>query len=454
MPIKFRCQHCRQFLGISRAQAGSIVDCPTCGRTIRVPALDGTVAPLPSPGLDPKDSKLAAALDELASIGDANGLPQPDDFRASEAPANAGRDTAMPEPPADRAGPKLRNFVVLGPEGQPIDFDSLPDPSSTEPVDPEAPPSGSKVRTLDEIPSLPPVRAQESQDGSEIPLPPPTPAPVLPEDDNDHQERPWAETAQPGDSWKNLLAAASDQSGAKPDEDSQDPSQPGTIPENGTSGPETGRTSAGLILVFGGVATVLFAAGFWVGRVTTAAREVSQSRPDKVLNGSPVEGPADEEGASGEEQPSPQIDTEPSFRGRITFQADGQRKPDREARVLFLPVSRSGSLKLSVSGFRPGDAEADQRIASAALSAMGGAFALTSEKGEFEVTLPSSGQFHVLVLSNSVIQEEGTADPEVESVVGEFFERPAQLIGRVQCFLDEVRWDGNGTEPLDHSFRN
>ena len=78
MPIKFRCQQCRQFLGISRAQAGEVVDCPTCGRTIRVPELDGTVKPLPKPGLKFDDTRLKSALDEIAQIGHQT---QVDEFR-------------------------------------------------------------------------------------------------------------------------------------------------------------------------------------------------------------------------------------------------------------------------------------------------------------------------------------------------------------------------------------
>ncbi|MCH8831014.1 MAG: hypothetical protein IID45_15690, partial [Planctomycetes bacterium] len=69
MPIKFRCEHCRQFLGISRSKAGELVDCPTCGRTLRVPQLDGTREPIPDPKLDMQDSALAGALDALAMIG-------------------------------------------------------------------------------------------------------------------------------------------------------------------------------------------------------------------------------------------------------------------------------------------------------------------------------------------------------------------------------------------------
>lgn len=69
MPIKFRCVHCRQLLGISRGKAGQPVDCPSCGRTVRVPNLDGRVDPIATPELDLQDSALAKALDQLAMIG-------------------------------------------------------------------------------------------------------------------------------------------------------------------------------------------------------------------------------------------------------------------------------------------------------------------------------------------------------------------------------------------------
>ncbi len=69
MPIKFRCPNCQQFLGISRSKAGSVTDCPTCGRTLRVPNLDGEVSPLPPPRLNFEDRDLQRALGALASLG-------------------------------------------------------------------------------------------------------------------------------------------------------------------------------------------------------------------------------------------------------------------------------------------------------------------------------------------------------------------------------------------------
>lgn len=97
MPIKFRCNYCRQFLGISRAQAGGIVDCPTCGRSIRVPLLDGTLQPLPEPELNLQDAHLARALDELARLtsGDSQLI-----FKSSEAEVDADDDAEneIPQP--------------------------------------------------------------------------------------------------------------------------------------------------------------------------------------------------------------------------------------------------------------------------------------------------------------------------------------------------------------------
>ncbi len=76
MPIKFRCRHCRQFLGISRAQAGEITNCPQCGKAIRVPGLDGSVAPIPTPKLNYKDAQLADALSELSQLEPRDELQQ------------------------------------------------------------------------------------------------------------------------------------------------------------------------------------------------------------------------------------------------------------------------------------------------------------------------------------------------------------------------------------------
>ncbi len=70
MPIKFHCQHCDQLLGISRSRAGAVVDCPQCGRSLRVPELDGRTRKLPKAAANAKtDSGLMSALSELSALG-------------------------------------------------------------------------------------------------------------------------------------------------------------------------------------------------------------------------------------------------------------------------------------------------------------------------------------------------------------------------------------------------
>ncbi len=82
MPIKFRCEYCRQLLGIAESKAASLVDCPTCGRTLRVPNRDGTIERPPKPAVNLADDGLRRALDELAQIG----RPDEDDLPLASRP--------------------------------------------------------------------------------------------------------------------------------------------------------------------------------------------------------------------------------------------------------------------------------------------------------------------------------------------------------------------------------
>jgi DNA-directed RNA polymerase subunit RPC12/RpoP len=41
MPIRFRCQHCGQLMGIARRKAGTEVACPKCQQQVLVPPADG-----------------------------------------------------------------------------------------------------------------------------------------------------------------------------------------------------------------------------------------------------------------------------------------------------------------------------------------------------------------------------------------------------------------------------
>lgn len=78
MPIRFRCKHCKQNLGISRSKAGDVVDCPTCGRSIKVPRRDGQAEDVDRPQMNFHDPKIADAMAELQSLGNPSPVTKDD----------------------------------------------------------------------------------------------------------------------------------------------------------------------------------------------------------------------------------------------------------------------------------------------------------------------------------------------------------------------------------------
>ncbi|REJ87470.1 MAG: hypothetical protein DWQ34_24955 [Planctomycetota bacterium] len=133
MPIKFRCPQCKQFLGISRSKAGTVTDCPTCGRALRVPNLDGSVLPLPKAELNLQDTGLVNALEALARLN-ANESHESADAVRSE-PESAGPavvvsvDDAGPVPLPEpvEVEPPLPAEIVVSPAPPKTDDDSRGD---------------------------------------------------------------------------------------------------------------------------------------------------------------------------------------------------------------------------------------------------------------------------------------------------------------------------------------
>ncbi|MEZ5943087.1 MAG: hypothetical protein R3C18_16970 [Planctomycetaceae bacterium] len=130
MPIKFRCPHCQQFLGISRAKAGVVTDCPMCGRTIRVPNLDGSVEELPQPKMDLDDKELRSALAALASLESDEPVP-------------------VVEQPK-KVAPEVLSAPVAAVEVIPIEPEVYEEPTRSEPV---PTPSPDPLKDLAEAPA-------------------------------------------------------------------------------------------------------------------------------------------------------------------------------------------------------------------------------------------------------------------------------------------------------------
>ena len=379
MPIKFRCPNCQQFLGISRAKAGLITDCPTCGRTIRVPELDGSVKPLPKAELNLKDSELAHALDALARIGDAPRAVEPDSTERAPASASAAA-VAIPR----------RQEAVPVPLPEPIVV-AAPLPSEPAAADP---------RSL------------------QRPAPPP-----------DHA---FEELARLATEPKSRAASYRKQPGA--------------------------RHGPAAWIAFAGAGFLMFAAGFFVGRITKANPDQAQSTTQATAAPTePSTSPIPAETTTTDTEPLPAEPTTAlttALTGRLTYiNADGATGPDEGARIIVLPEQREGTAKLAVVGFRAGASDADRQLARTSLRALGGDYAVADAEGQYTIQLPAAGSYHVLLVSRHQPRDDAEfLDPGVQRILSEYFDRPASLIGPVAYHLGPFRFQGESPSPRDHLF--
>ena len=137
--------------------------------------------------------------------------------------------------------------------------------------------------------------------------------------------------------------------------------------------------------------------------------------------------------------------------GRIIYKTkEGESRPDRGARIIVFPQKRAGEVKLPVIGFRPADDAADQLVANAALKPLGGAATTVDADGGFRLSL-EPGSYQVLVLSHFQPRDESADDPTLNTLLSAYFDKPEELLGRVQHQFSPLRIKGTG-EVWDHSF--
>ncbi len=393
MPIKFRCNFCRQFLGISRAQAGGVVDCPTCGRSIRVPLLDGTVQPLPSPEMNLQDAHLARALDELANLGELLDQPLP---LAKQPSMGFAREN-------DDEGDEANQIPQPIPEPIPIEVPIAPTPIKLDrpALELECSP---RIETVSSGPKEGPEATARAREQSLIAELLSLAPPVASQHSAAAQNTRANEEAHPANRFETM-----------------------SVNERVARGSAVSMRSA--FAVVG-----LFLTGMFVERFARVLESLSSA----VTSPAPASAVA--------------IDESSELSGRITFKsAEGESQPDRGARLIVLPEERAGEVKLPVIGFRPADGEADARVAAAAIKALGGAMTTVDDKGRFQFDLPA-GSYRVLVLSRFQSRGEAQpADPAMLKQLAAYFDNPTELLGRVQHHFAPLRVKGTG-EVWDHSF--
>lgn len=360
MPIKFRCPHCEQFLGISESKAGSIADCPTCGHSIRVPNLDGTVGPLPAPRLNLQDEGLLSALGELASL-------------------QQGKVDVVVEPPH---------------------------PLPTQPPMPLSP-----IESLAVVP--PPVEIVVERD-----------APVRPVA---HIEDPDEPPATAGEVLSELIRQS-------------DSGPPAVTPRNPVHhSPFSHRAWLGII-------AAAFVCGILLGlalrgsprplHATASATAPQADPPQAPPKGLP------------EHAPVQQGPRKTAITGNVTYSdTTGTLQPDRGARILLLPLTRTGTTKLTGLALRVGADPQDRKLLQATAEAMGGAFETADEQGHYQLSAPAGGRYGLLIVSQHQSRARGTPLTDgCRSFLANCFERPDLAVGDVDYSFAEVTLESD--QPL------
>lgn len=392
MPIKFRCPNCRQFLGISRSKAGTLTDCPTCGHSIRVPALDGTVAPLPEPELNLRDAGLAKALDVLAQLDGK-------DFQTAQAAAVAARSASTSEPAA---------AVAVASVAAPL-----------------APP----------VVAVTPPREISVAERS-VPAPAPARSPVVESVRPKPIEAALSELGAVAESYPSRYEQVARQRSAGPRA-----SVPLWLAAVGAS--------LGIALGFVGGRLSVPNVASREPAPPVAGPEVP-GPPAATEQNVKAAGPAPAPAAVVPGMAEPR----PALAGRLTYtNENGESRPDEGARVLVFPETRQGSGKLPVVGFLAGAGEADYRLSKASLRVVGGDYAVADADGRYEISLPAAGPYQVLIISRYQDQKDSpTLENSLRKLLDTYFDRPNRLIGQVRYHFDSFRFDGAAPTTKGHGF--
>ncbi len=124
MPIRFRCEHCQQLMGIARRKAGTEVQCPTCRRNVLVPKEDqveATSAPQPRGAAKPGEPAPAAGkLFEMNDFDEVLREPEAPPRGVRSAPKNGAHAANHLSPdrgPASASSPVSQSQGMSVPNG-------------------------------------------------------------------------------------------------------------------------------------------------------------------------------------------------------------------------------------------------------------------------------------------------------------------------------------------------
>lgn len=391
MPIKFRCQHCQQLLGISRSRAGAIVDCPQCGRSLRVPELDGTTQSVPDEKQTAhNDAALQSALSELSSLS-----------QLSEVAAAEQTDTVEDTTAAEATAAAVQPAVTPTAE--------TAEPVAAEPLAPSQP--------VTIAPSETPQIIEPAQDDlAEYTVNAPATlaeqlASVIPPD-SQNQTSAYEQSV--------VAEYAADQSN---------------------------RVASWTTPLLGAVLTVsAFAMGWWYGHSITG------SPPSATQSDSPAAAdPAAVAGNNAMPNGAGTNGTEHILHGSVRYQSDTDAVlPDNSAIILLLPGNRRGTLLLDGRSLRREADHPDRLATLAALHELGGAMVEADDQGHFAVMYDKGQDYSLIAISRHVQREPGSEPTAtIQNIIRQYFGTDGHLPGKLAATSITIQGSSPLSEPLE-----
>lgn len=368
MPIKFRCQHCDQFLGIAQSRAGADVDCPRCGRKLRVPGSQPAEAAhgVHSHGKRSEDT-LYSALSELSALADPRYSNERYRHSSVSAEAKADSNAAVMAAPARASVPQTAVAV------------------STEIV-------AEEVSTPAEAVSVQQTFSNDRPDEQPI---------------QDHS---------PENEYLHELAGLADSAG-------EGELSPELLDEMRSISRGSGHIFATLVggacLVVAGVVAGWYAARSGVAD-TLSTLNVEEERPRQ----------RNLEDLDLTTVSSNSVETIVS--GVVHFEGEfGEPLADAQSLVLILPVEHPGTLVLSSRSVLNDETHPDFKATAAALATLGGRIMRTSETGEFTTSLNRDSRFIAVAISQNLSRPTDVPiSGDIDRLLKTWFDAPSRMIGR------------------------
>ena len=470
MPIKFRCHHCCQMLGISHTRAGAIVDCPGCGRSLRVPQADGM------------SDRPASAVTTSAVTGKNPATQQldPELLDAIISLAELGSHAATPRP--NQATSDSVHATLSQMENNKSPKDSFTERQSAVPPSSEQLDTTQTIRLQDVLRSLAfedaaaAANSQQTTSGENRTEVSPANEDSCPEPGQSDLLSPAHTSIVESTKSDDALRSDGNQFINDPDRPAADPGQPvrtSTISPKESQQPLTPAVPRPAMIFKQGVGTGLaigLVAGLLAGLLLSNSLKAvivslgsagqqtnkSQKQTDSGnINRLPSAETNDHQfGDRQRRLISDEATFDSRISGRVTWlDINKAEQPDQNALLILLPMQNPGRLKLDGTSLRELSPNTEQSAVAAALKELGVHFVRADDQGAFSFSARKDVSYTLVAVSRHTAQDgDFQVAPEIEKSLSQFFQSSMAITGRLKSQAISVPAANDANRIIDVHF--